>query len=143
MRHCSYRISTRYLEAWAHRLQNQLDGVHCVSIGIKIRAISSKDPHCTAHRTAGACSTRIPYANPRTRVFFSRSLPLLPLRSLSSVAMAGPGIHPYHHQPWAPPHPHGHHPPPPVAPPSPLTVENPRPPLDEVFLLFLYDLIFI
>ncbi|KAJ1697976.1 hypothetical protein LUZ63_006488 [Rhynchospora breviuscula] len=55
--------------------------------------------------------------------------------------MAGPGIHPYHHQPWGPPHPHAHHPPPPVAPPPPLAVENPpRPALDEVRTIFISGL---
>jgi hypothetical protein len=67
--------------------------------------------------------------------------PLVYPRSLSSAAMAGPGIHPYHHQPWAPPHPHGHHPPPPVGPPPPLSVENPpRPGLDEVRTIFISGL---
>ncbi|KAJ3698432.1 hypothetical protein LUZ61_002137 [Rhynchospora tenuis] len=62
-------------------------------------------------------------------------------RTPSSIAMAGPGIHPYHHQPWGPPHPHGHHPPPPVAPPPPLAVENPpRPALDEVRTIFISGL---
>ncbi|XP_020264744.1 cell wall integrity protein scw1 isoform X2 [Asparagus officinalis] len=45
--------------------------------------------------------------------------------------MAGPGIHPYHHQHWAPP--------PPIPPPIP--VENPnRPPTDEVRTIFISGL---